>query len=162
VPRINRNRLHILIGAICGGVAIFYGASLWGSAYPIFANSFIRDRQIQAIERQSGKSYFEWEQEQALRCAKEAEDPNNSNTGVFGLVPQPKHHFYRLCMNPAIVPVDDSEIVGAFLKKNAHWIVAYILASVAMAWSVGFAIAKALPKGTVGFWRWLTTEEKLP
>jgi len=160
MARINLNRLHILIAAICGGVSAYYGVLLWASAYPIFADSVIRARQVEAIERQSGKSYIEWEQEQHLRCAKESEDPKNT-AGIFGYYGhEQKQHFYRMCMNPVIVPVDDSEIVGAFLMKNAHWIVAYILASVAVAWSLGFVIAKALPKGTIGFWKWLTSEEK--
>jgi hypothetical protein len=134
-------------------VAIGYGLVLLSSTYSSFADGYIRQQQIQILEKRTGKSYAQSQQEQSVICTKEFAESKETQ--------EQKEFLYRICMSiPVLVPVSDADVVLAFSMARAHWVLGYILGAIAIAWLAGFLIAKALPTGTSRLWAWLTSSRK--
>jgi hypothetical protein len=153
VARINRNRLHLLLSTLCGLVAIGCGFVLLSSAYSTFANGYTRQQYIQMLEKRTGKSYAQWQQEQSVICTKEFAESKETQ--------EQKELLYRICMSiPVMVPVPASDVMWAFSIARAHWVLGYIFSAIVVAWLAGFLIAKAIPTGTSRFWTWLTSSGK--
>ena len=153
MAQINRNRLHLLLSGLCALLAIGYGLVLLSSTYSSFANGYTRQQYIQMLEKRTGKSYAQWQQEQSVICTKEFAESKETQ--------EQKEFLYRVCMSiPVMVPVSDSDVMLAFSIARAHWVLGYILGAIVIAWFAGFLIAKALPTGTSRFWTWLTSSGK--
>ncbi len=153
MAQINRNRLHLLLSGLCGLVAFGYGLVLLSSAYSSFANGYTRQHYIQMLERRTGKSYVQWQQEQSVICTKELAESKETQ--------EEKEFLYRRCMSiPVMVPLYDAHVMLAFSKARAHWVLGYMFGATLAAWLAGFLIAKALPTGTSRFWAWLTSGGK--
>lgn len=153
MAQINRGRLQLLISALCALVAVGYGVAMLTSAYTAFAKGFIHQQQVQSLERRTGKSYAQWQQEQSVQCSKEFSESREAQGW--------EEVHYRICMSiPVMELVPESDVALAFLAEKAHWLIGYILAAVFITWFMGFLIVKAIPAGTSRFWTWLTTNNK--
>lgn len=160
---INPSRLHLLLSATCGVVALAYGIYLLTAEYPPFASNFTERRHIQAIERETGKPYAEWKNERAIYCSKHETEIEDSGGGVFAFDPQGQRELlFEACMNGIsaedIVP--NGEIRTAFMKAAALPALAYAGGTIVAAWLIGFLFARAIPIGSKRLWRWLTSNEK--
>ena len=154
--------LHLLLSAIGGAVALGFGVMLLMANYSVFSDDYTRQRYIQALEQRTGKSYAEWREEQRVRCSKKVAESKETPPLQFALYPQDwKEHLHRICMMiPVTEPVPDSDVVVVFSKTTGHWVLGYVVVTLALAWLFGFMLAKALPRGTSAFWSWLTSGAK--
>jgi len=159
---INPNRLHLLISSICGVVALAYGAHLLALEYSPFSANLIEQRQIKAIERNTGKPYAEWQKDRTIYCSKqEAESKGlggGGGGGIFSLDPQGQREIlYQACMNPIFESIPNAEIRTAFMKVTFPLAAAFAIGAIVASWLIGFLLTKAIPAGSNRLWIWLTS-----
>jgi len=155
---INPNRLHLLISVMCGVIALAYGAHLLSVGYAPFANSFTERRQIEAIERSTGKPYTEWQKDKAIYCSKQVADTQDLGSGIFAFDPRGQGEIqYQACMNPVFDVIPNAEVRTAFIKATLLPASAYAVGAIVSAWLIGFLLAKAIPAGSNRLWVWLTS-----